>query len=98
MWNRVYTLPTSSRPNTYEEMLHFATVNLLPSPLSPTLYDEIYIQEPSLSDDEDSEQNFETYDDPDHEDVDIEESNHSEFEDDDYDEDLENNENYSEFL
>ena len=98
LWDRVYTLPTLSRPNTYEELLHFATVNLLPLPLSPTLYDQICIQEPSLSDDEDSEENFETYDDPDLEDADIEQSNHSEFEDDDNDEDLGNDENYSEFL
>ena len=86
------------RPNTYEDLLHYATVNLLPPPLPPTHYDEICIQEPSLSDDKSSEENFDTYDDPDLEDADIGENIESEFEDDDYDEDPENGEDYSDFL
>ena len=98
MWNRVYTLPTSSRPNTYEELLHYATVNFLPTPLPQTHYDKICIQDPSISDDKNSEENFDTCDDPDPKDADIGENIESEFEDDYNDKDPENNENYSDFL
>ena len=82
LWDSVYTLPASSRPNTYEELLHYATVNLLPLPVPPSKYDEI--QDPSVpEEDEDSEENFATYDDPDPDDADLGDNNETALDDDD---------------
>ena len=84
LWNKVFPLPASWRPTTYDELLHYATLNDLPLPIPPTLYNEICIKEPSISDeDEDSEENYDTYDDPDPEDADLGDNIETELDDDD---------------
>ena len=76
-------------------------MNDLPVPISSTHYKEISTQDLSTSDqEEESEENFDTYSDPDPEDAHFVHNIDSEFDDDvnDEDADPENDNDYSEFL
>ena len=76
-------------------------MNDLPHPISPIHYNEIRFQDPSISDqDEESEETFDTFSDPDPDDSHLVDNNDSEFDGNDYDEDAdpENDDTFSEFL